>query len=157
ELQLREMEKSRTKFQEILFENEDGLDLREFRKDDIWKKSEWYFYKEHSPDVVLPLVMRWAKGGALGPLATYMEASGVITDEVRNFVGGNLRGERAKPSNRRPSPYAYLNSCLRAEVVLAHQRREEKRERAIDEAADRCGVDRRTIQRDLKKWGAQRH
>src|SRR5262249_42309082 len=96
ELQLRELEKSRTKFQEILFENKDSLDLREFRKDDIWKKSEWYFYKEHSPDVVLPLVMRWAEGGALGPLATYMEASGVITDEVRNFLVRNLRGERAK-------------------------------------------------------------
>src|SRR5262249_6575198 len=136
-----------------------GLDLREFRKDDIWKISERSFYKEQDPDVVLPLVMQWAERGARGPLATYIEAGGVIiTDEVRNFLVGVLRGERAEPSNRPPSPYAYQKSCLRAEFVFAHERYGgKKRERAIDEAADTFGVDRRTIQRDLKKWGAKRH
>src|SRR5262249_27422643 len=104
-----------------------------------------------------PLVMQWAERGARGPLATYIDARGVITDEVRNFLVGVLRGERAEPSNRPPSPYAYKKSCLRAEFVFAHEKYGEKRERAIDKAADTFGVDRRTIQRDLKKWGAKRH
>ena len=71
ELQLRELKKSvlqnETKLQETLYENKDGLDLREFRKDDIWKISERSFYREQDPDVVLPLVMQWAERGARGP------------------------------------------------------------------------------------------
>src|SRR5262249_23072697 len=123
----------------------------------IWKISERSFYKEHSPDVVLPLVMQWAERGDFRPLATYIDVGGVITDEVRNVVVEILRGERARPSNRIPSHFAYWRSCLRAESVFAQERHGEKRECAIDKAADRCGVDRRTIQRDLKKWGAKRH
>jgi hypothetical protein len=95
-------------------------------------------------------VMYGTKHGDWRSLAIYLEEGGVITKEMREFLAEVLRGDSKRPNNRAPSLIAELTSMSRAFLVLTRER-EVGREPAIDEAADKFQVNRRTIQRDLQE------
>jgi hypothetical protein len=123
-------------------ESED--DLREF----LLKR----FLKDYySAEDALFFAMEWARRGDWEPLAVYLELGGLISDKARAFLVAVLRGEK-KPNNRAPSSIASIKSAFRADFVLNEERHGQKREHAINKAADVFEVDRRTIQRDLKEW-----
>jgi hypothetical protein len=113
---------------------------------------ERFLKQYYAPDDAQFFAMSFAKFGDWEPLATYIELGGAISDDIRRFLLGVLRGEKTKPNNRAPSAIAEIKSAFRADFVIQEQRHGRQRERAINEAADTFGVDRRTIQRDLKAW-----
>ena len=106
-----------------------------------------------TPGRALELAMAFAtRRGDWEPLAVYVELGLPLPKIARTFIAAVLRGKK-RPNNRVKTAFAFIKSMARAMFVLDEEERGEKRERAIDKAADEFGVDRRTIQRDLKKWG----
>jgi hypothetical protein len=104
------------------------------------------------PKRALLFAMLWARRGDWEPLAVYLELGGHLSEHARAFLAAVLRGKK-RPNNRAKTGVASLTSFIRALSVTEEERRGEKRERAINKAADEFEVDRRTIQRDLKEWG----
>jgi hypothetical protein len=115
---------------------------------DLLKK---FLGRYYLPDEALFFAMQWARRGDWEPLAVYIELGLSLSDEARDFLVAVLRG-KTKPNNRAQTSVVQVKSAFRAHFVFAEQERGEKRDRAIKRAADEFGVDRRTIQRDLKEW-----
>jgi hypothetical protein len=107
-------------------------------------------------EVVLPLaspsekVLAWAKVGDWSVLADYIEGGHRIDKEIRKFLVSILRQETPKPNNRAPKFETYLRGIEKARFVLSLEEKGIKRNRAIDKAAEKFGVDRRTIERSLE-------
>jgi hypothetical protein len=97
--------------------------------------------------------LNWEKRGDWAPLAEYIEEGGEISDSIRAVLVTILRG-KPRPNNRAQSHRVFFKSMQRATFAFFQQKETGgKRELAIDKAAEHFGVDRRTIQRDLKKLG----
>jgi hypothetical protein len=107
-------------------------------------------------EVVLPLpslsekVLAWAKVGDWSVLADHIEGGHRIDKEIRKFLVSILRQEIPKPNNRAPKFETYLRGIEKARFVLSLEEKGIKRNRAIDKAAEKFGVERRTIERSLE-------
>lgn len=87
-------------------------------------------------------------------LAGYIEDGGAISNEIRMYLVGILRGETR--SNNRPSKAQTLFwHRMIANFVLKREAGGVRPEAAIREACDCFGIDRRTVQRARKKWREQ--
>jgi hypothetical protein len=94
--------------------------------------------------------LNWARKGDWSVLAAYIARGGHISPEIRTFLVEVLRGKK-RFNNRSPTQENYLESVDRATLALLAMEDGLAREAAIDDVAERTRVDRRTIQRDLKK------
>jgi hypothetical protein len=98
--------------------------------------------------------LSWGRNGDWNHLADHVEQGGVITADIRKFLAAVLRREIAAPNNRAPTARIHRQSKARAELFLSAMANGKSREKAKDHAANEAGVDRRTIDRDLKRHEA---
>jgi hypothetical protein len=107
-----------------------------------------------SRDANARAALSWARNGDWNNLADHIERGGVITAEIRKFLVAVLRREVAAPNNRAPTARIHRQSKARAELFLSAMADGKSREKAKDHAANEAGVDRRTIDRDVKRHEA---
>jgi hypothetical protein len=96
--------------------------------------------------------------GDWGCLADYIEASRMGNKEMRTFIAGVLRQEIKKPPNRGAGARRIFGRggvIERVRFFLSLRPDETGREAAIDRTAEKFGIDRRTIQRDIKEGEAR--
>jgi DNA-binding transcriptional ArsR family regulator len=91
-----------------------------------------------------------ARKGDWGCLARHIEAGGLISAETKSFLVAVLRRKIRRPNNRPPVSRTREELAKRAALVWEMEPKVGK-EAAIDEAAQRLGVDRRTIQRAIRE------
>jgi hypothetical protein len=100
------------------------------------------------------IILSWARRGDWNTLAEYILHDGRITDEIRKFLASILKREIKAPNNRAPSFRTFagpggLLERVRFFVSLVDQG--VPREQAVDLTAEKFGVDRRSVRRDLKQ------
>ena len=99
-------------------------------------------------------LLDYARNGDWGDLASYVERHRVDNRELRAFIGAIIRGEKRRPNNRAPTRKSYSEGRERAGRVIWFNKIDGMgREAAIDKVAEGAGVHRRTVQRDLAKYG----
>jgi hypothetical protein len=94
----------------------------------------------------------WARKGDWNYLADHIERGGVITAEIRGFLVAVLRRKLRRPNNRAPSVQKDMDRRNRVLLFLSATASGMSREKAKGEAALKAGVDRRTIDRDIKEY-----
>ena len=93
-----------------------------------------------------------AREGDWPCLADHITTGGAINADIRAFLAAVLRQEVKRPNNRPPTARRLNASIERIRLVYdAMLLRGVGREAAIDEAAEKAGVHRRTIQRELEE------
>jgi hypothetical protein len=106
-------------------------------------------FKFQTPDQI---ALAWGQSGDWGTLAEYILSGGEITSEMREFLAAVLQGKAKRPKKTRPPTLKRVAGLLnRVGFFLSLLDQGARREQAIDQTAEKYGVDRRTIQRDLKE------
>jgi hypothetical protein len=99
-------------------------------------------------------VLAWAERGDWDTLAKYILDGDEITREIREFLAAVLRGEKKRPK-RRPPTLGHLmgpgGALERVWFFISLVDQGEKRDRAINQTAEKYGLDRRTIERNIKE------
>jgi hypothetical protein len=90
-----------------------------------------------------------ATRGDWDELINHIEDGGKITNEMRKFVVGVLRGTIKRPSNR-PRTQAKIREHIRMAGYVWQIQKTDGRDKAIVKAAERFGIARRTMERILK-------
>jgi hypothetical protein len=99
------------------------------------------------------LILKWARCGDWNSLADYLADGGCITDAIRVFLIEVLRQRAGKPNNRAASlrtldaPGGVWHRVLYFIMLLEDGL---GREKAITATAERFGVNRRTISRNIR-------
>jgi hypothetical protein len=97
------------------------------------------------------IVIRWARVGDWDVLADYILGGNRITAEMRDFLGAILRQQVKRPNNRARTLKNLSAIINRVQFFLSLPDYETQRENAVTQTAEKFGVDRRTVQRNLEE------
>jgi hypothetical protein len=110
--------------------------------------------KPHSMQLASPaeVILRWARRGDWDFLAEYILHGEKITDDMREFLAAVLQRRVKKPNNRAPSLQKWLGGPFaRVQFFISLVDGGLGRERAVGLTAEKFGIDRRSVRRDLKE------
>ena len=112
-------------------------------------EEDWDFFV----DVLVPIAIRHGDWQFLGWYV--QDYGGVVTDELRKLLGDILKGKVKRPNNRATSTNAMIKHVSMAQRVAALRAGGCSATEAEGRVMERYGVDRRTVQRAVRKYGAE--
>jgi hypothetical protein len=136
--------------EEQMFEREraQGMSL----EDHVFKHIFASLFKNNNPSQIRGLAMDWAKHGDWDTLAEYIDAGGIITRDVREFLMAVLRRKLPKPDNRAPKLKTRIVKDGRAMFALLKYAEGTQKTKAREWAAEVWDVDFSTIERNWREF-----